>query len=185
MYDELHRPQFHFSPRHSWMNDPNGLVYYRGEYHLFFQHTPGFMNHAANSWGHAVSTDLVHWRELDTAIAPDEYGFIWSGSAVVDTDNSAGFADGGGEQALVAVYTTGGFGAPRPDQPGATPCVQAHRLQHRPRAHLSVLCRQPRARPRARQQPRPQGDPARTHGAVDHGAIPGRQRLSRCTDRPT
>ena len=82
MYDELHRPQFHFSPRHSWMNDPNGLVYYRGEYHLFFQHTPGFMNHAANSWGHAVSTDLVHWRELDTAIAPDEYGFIWSGSAV-------------------------------------------------------------------------------------------------------
>ena len=51
MYDELHRPQFHFSPRHSWMNDPNGLVCYRGEYHLFFQHTPGFMNHAANSWG--------------------------------------------------------------------------------------------------------------------------------------
>ena len=72
-----------------------------------------------------MSTDLVHWRELDTAIAPDEYGFIWSGSAVVDTDNGAGFADGGGEQALVAVYTTGGFGAPRPDQPGATPCVQA------------------------------------------------------------
>ena len=125
MYDELHRPQFHFSPRHSWMNDPNGLVWYRGEYHLFFQHTPGFMNHAANSWGHAVSTDLVHWRELDTAIAPDEYGFIWSGSAVVDTDNSAGFAGGGAEQALVAVYTTGGFGAPRPNQPGATPCVQA------------------------------------------------------------
>ena len=103
MYDELHRPQFHFTPRHSWMNDPNGLVWYRGEYHLFFQHTPGFMNHGANSWGHAVSTDLVHWRELDTAIAPDEYGYIWSGSAVVDTDNSAGFADGGGEQALVAV----------------------------------------------------------------------------------
>ena len=124
MYDELHRPQFHLSPRHSWMNDPNGLVWYRGEYHLFFQHTPGFMNHAANSWGHAVSADLVHWRELDTAIAPDEYGFIWSGSAVVDTDNSAGFA-GGGERALVAVYTTGGFGAPRPNQPGATPCVQA------------------------------------------------------------
>ena len=125
MYDELHRPQFHFSPRHSWMNDPNGLVYYRGEYHLFFQHTPGFMNHAANSWGHAVSTDLVHWRELDTAIAPDEYGYIWSGSAVVDTDDSAGFAQGGAEQALVAVYTTGGFGAPRPNQPGANPCVQA------------------------------------------------------------
>ena len=82
------------------------------------------MNHAANSWGHAVSTDLVHWRELDTAIAPDEYGYIWSGSAVVDTDNSAGFADGG-EDALVAVYTTGGFGAPRPAQPGANPCVQA------------------------------------------------------------
>ena len=124
MYDELHRPQFHFSPRHSWMNDPNGLVWYRGEYHLFFQHTPGFMNHGANSWGHAVSTDLVHWRELDTAIAPDEYGYVWSGSAVVDTGDSAGFA-AAGEQALVAVYTTGGFGAPRPNQPGANACVQA------------------------------------------------------------
>ena len=58
-YNELHRPQFHFTPKKDWMNDPNGLVYYKGEYHLFFQHTPGFIRHAPNSWGHAVSTDLV------------------------------------------------------------------------------------------------------------------------------
>ena len=124
MYDELHRPQFHFSPQHSWMNDPNGLVYYRGEYHLFFQHTPGFMNHAANSWGHAVSTDLVHWQELDTALTPDAYGYIWSGSGVVDAANSTGFGQGD-EQALVAIYTTGGFGAPRPNNSEANACVQA------------------------------------------------------------
>ena len=118
MYDELHRPQFHFTPRAHWMNDPNGLVHYKGEYHLFFQHSPGFVYHAPNSWGHAVSPDLVHWEQLEDALAPDEYGFVWSGSGLVDWNDTAGLKRGS-EDTLVAVYTTGGFGDP------ATPCVQA------------------------------------------------------------
>ena len=61
-YGELHRPQFHFTPKKDWMNDPNGLVYYKGKYHLFFQHSPGFTRHAPNTWGHAVSRDLVQAR---------------------------------------------------------------------------------------------------------------------------
>ncbi|MFH1568563.1 MAG: glycoside hydrolase family 32 protein [Gemmatimonadota bacterium] len=117
-YRELHRPQFHFTPRRDWMNDPNGLVWYGGEYHLFFQHSPGFVTHAPNTWGHAVSPDLVHWQQLDHAIEPDEYGFIWSGSAVVDWRDTAGFRRGD-EAPIVAIYTTGGFGDP------PTPCVQA------------------------------------------------------------
>ena len=117
-YRELHRPQFHFTPKRDWMNDPNGLVYYKGEYHLFFQHSPGFTTHAPNSWGHAISTDLVHWKQIDHAIEPDEYGFIWSGSAVVDWDNTAGLQHGD-EATMVAIYTTGGFGDP------PNPCVQA------------------------------------------------------------
>ena len=117
-YGELHRPQFHFTPKKDWMNDPNGLVYYKGEYHLFFQHTPGFIRHAPNTWGHAVSTDLVHWEQIDHAIEPDEYGWIWSGSGVVDSRNTAGFKEGD-EDAIVAIYTTGGFGDP------PNPCVQS------------------------------------------------------------
>lgn len=118
MYGELHRPQFHFTPRAHWMNDPNGLVCYKGEYHLFFQHSPGFVYHAPNSWGHAVSPDLVHWEQLEDAIAPDEYGFVWSGSGLVDWNDTAGLKRGS-EDTLVAVYTTGGFGDP------VSPCVQA------------------------------------------------------------
>ena len=117
-YHELHRPQFHFTPKRDWMNDPNGLVYYKGEYHLFFQHSPGFIRHAPNTWGHAISTDLVHWKQIDHAIEPDEYGFIWSGSAVVDWNNTSGLQQGD-EAVIVTIYTTGGFGDP------PTPCVQA------------------------------------------------------------
>jgi len=122
VYRELHRPQFHFTPKADWMNDPNGLVYYAGhtqpgEFHLFFQHSPGFMGHAPNSWGHAVSTDLVHWQQADNALEPDDYGWIWSGSAVVDTHNTTGFR-AGDEDPIVAIYTTGGFGEP------GNPCVQ-------------------------------------------------------------
>ena len=90
LYHELHRPQFHFTCEKDWLSDPNGLVYYKGEYHLFFQHCPGFINHAPNTWGHAISTDLVHWEQIDHAIEPDEYGYIWSGSAVVDWNNTSG-----------------------------------------------------------------------------------------------
>ena len=67
VYHELHRPQFHFTAKKDWINDPNGLVYYKGEYHLFFQHSPGFISHAPNTWGHAKSLDLVHWKQINHA----------------------------------------------------------------------------------------------------------------------
>lgn len=106
LYQETHRPQFHFSPKRDWMNDPNGLVYYDGEYHLFFQHTPGSLRHGPNTWGHAISRDLVRWQQIEHALVPDEMGFIWSGSAVVDTCDTAGFRTGA-ESPLVAFYTVG------------------------------------------------------------------------------
>src|SRR4028118_2284992 len=87
LIDEF-RPTYHFTPPTGWMNDPNGLVYYEGEYHLFYQHL--FPSH----WGHAVSADLVHWTHLPIALAPDERGLIASGSAVVDWNDTSGFFNG-------------------------------------------------------------------------------------------
>lgn len=101
------RPAVHFTPARNWMNDPNGLVFHDGEYHLFFQHNPDSSEHANLSWGHAVSTDLVRWDELDVALEPDELGEIYSGSAVVDHGNTSGFFDGV-EPGLVAFYTSAG-----------------------------------------------------------------------------
>ncbi|GAA0516964.1 hypothetical protein GCM10011581_21020 [Saccharopolyspora subtropica] len=104
VYDEPHRGQFHFSPAENWMNDPNGLVYYDGEWHLFYQYHPDGEVWGPMHWGHAVSTDLVHWRELPIALAPDDKGHIFSGSAVVDANNTSGFfAPGTG--GLVAAFT--------------------------------------------------------------------------------
>ena len=68
LYGETHRPQFHFSAQKNWINDPNGLVYYEGEYHLFFQHNPESVVWNNMTWGHAVSTDLVHWKQLEHAL---------------------------------------------------------------------------------------------------------------------
>ena len=103
-YDEPYRPQFHFSPRLNWANDPNGLIYFEGEYHLFFQHDPSGVRGAHMSWGHAVSRDLVHWQELPVAI-PEENGvMIFTGSAVVDERNTSGFC-AAGRPCLVAIYT--------------------------------------------------------------------------------
>jgi fructan beta-fructosidase len=106
-YDQVKRPQFHFSSKKNWINDPNGLVYYEGEYHLFFQHNPGGCQWGNIGWGHAVSKDLLHWKQIQHAILPDERGFIASGSAVVDHADTAGF-QAGEDKAMVAVFTYAG-----------------------------------------------------------------------------
>jgi levanase len=104
-YTEPYRPQFHFTPAKNWMNDPNGLVYYRGEYHLFFQHNPAGNTWGNMSWGHAVSKDLVHWTELPVAISNDQDEMVFSGSAVVDYGNTTGFGTAT-NPAMVAIYTS-------------------------------------------------------------------------------
>lgn len=106
-YGQPYRPQVHFSPLENWTNDPNGLVYFRGEYHLFFQYNPFGDQWGHMSWGHAVSTDLLHWRELPVAIPEQDGIMIFTGSIVVDRENSSGLCADAGE-CLVAVYTGDG-----------------------------------------------------------------------------
>ncbi|MED1563513.1 hypothetical protein AJ85_05520 [Alkalihalobacillus alcalophilus ATCC 27647 = CGMCC 1.3604] len=108
-YTEQYRPQFHFSPEENWMNDPNGMVYYEGEYHLFYQHNPHDNVWGPMYWGHAISKDMIEWEHRPIALEPDEIGTIFSGSAVVDWNNSTGFFDEKGE-GLVAIFTHAGDG---------------------------------------------------------------------------
>lgn len=103
-YDEQFRPQFHFSPEANWMNDPNGMVYYEGEYHLFYQYYPDSTVWGPMHWGHAVSEDMVHWDHLPIALYPDSLGYIFSGSAVIDWKNSSGLGTVDNPP-MVAIFT--------------------------------------------------------------------------------
>ncbi len=110
LYREPLRQQFHFSSRRGWLNDPNGLVYLDGEYHLYYQHNPYGWPWGNMHWGHAVSSDLVHWKELPIALYPAEFGdWAFSGSAIIDTDNLSGFQSGE-NPVMVAAYTSTGRG---------------------------------------------------------------------------
>lgn len=101
---EAYRPAYHFTPPGQWMNDPNGLVYYKGQYHLFYQHYPAGNVWGPMHWGHAVSKDMVHWQDRPIALAPDAHGLIFSGSAVVDWNNASGLGTKANPP-LVAIYT--------------------------------------------------------------------------------
>lgn len=104
LYKEALRGQIHFSPKRGWTNDPNGLVYYKGQYHLFFQHNPYGRGWGNMTWGHAVSKDLLHWTEIGDAIHPDGYGPMFSGTAVVDSNNTSGLGKPG-DPAMVLFFT--------------------------------------------------------------------------------
>ena len=99
---DYYHPNYHHTPPYGWMNDPNGMVYKDGEYHLYFQFNPYGSKWGNMHWGHSVSKDLIHWEHLEPAIARDTLGHIFSGSSVVDKDNTAGF----GKDAIVAFYTS-------------------------------------------------------------------------------
>ncbi|MDZ4800892.1 MAG: glycoside hydrolase family 32 protein [Bryobacteraceae bacterium] len=122
-YDQRLRPQFHFSPKKGWTNDPNGLVLYKGEYHLFFQHNPFDVKWGNMTWGHAISKDLVHWKQMEQhALSPDNTGTMFSGSAVVDWDNTAGLQKGD-EKTIVLLYTAAGGTSPESKGQPYTQCM--------------------------------------------------------------
>ncbi|MDE6716946.1 MAG: glycoside hydrolase family 32 protein [Muribaculaceae bacterium] len=102
--NELYRPQVHFTPKKNWINDPNGMVYVDGIYHLYYQYNPQGNGWGNMSWGHATSTDLMHWDEKPVAMVRNQWGDIFSGSAIVDKENVAGF----GKNAILAFYTASG-----------------------------------------------------------------------------
>ena len=103
-YDEKYRPKYHFTPYSMWMNDPNGMVYYKGEYHLFYQYYPKANVWGPMHWGHAVSKDMITWEHLPIALFPDSHGYIFSGSAVIDWQNTSGFGSIDNPP-MVAIYT--------------------------------------------------------------------------------
>ena len=104
MMNEQYRPQIHYSPKKGWMNDPNGMVYYNNQYHLYYQHSPNTSVWGPMHWGHATSEDLIHWQQQPIALYPDSLGFIFSGSIVADTNNTSGFGKDG-KVPFVAIFT--------------------------------------------------------------------------------
>ena len=160
-YREPLRPRIHFTPPRNFMNDPNGLVFYKGEYHLFYQYNPQGTTWGHMSWGHAVSRDLLHWEHLPLALAEEGGVMIFSGSAVVDHANTSGLcrAQGTDRSCLVAIYTGHGLGK------------QTQNLavsQDRGRT-WTKFAGNPGARPRAEGLPRPEGLLARRHEALGDG----------------
>lgn len=105
-FDEPHRPQFHYTPRRNWMNDPNGLVYHEGTYHLFHQYNPQGSTWGHMNWNHATSEDLVHWTHQGVAIPEEDNEMIFSGSAVVDSNDTSGFGTAEDASPVVAIYTS-------------------------------------------------------------------------------
>ena len=103
-YDEPYRPQFHFTPAINWTNDPNGLVYHDGEWHIFYQYNPFGDLWGHMSWGHAVSPDLFRWKHLPVALPEQGPVMVYSGSAVVDHRNTSGFGKRG-KPPMIAIYT--------------------------------------------------------------------------------
>jgi sucrose-6-phosphate hydrolase SacC (GH32 family) len=102
--ENLYRPRFHFTPAKGWMNDPNGMIFLNGQYHLFFQHYPDSTVWGPMHWGQATSSDLVQWKEQPIALYPDSIGMIFSGSTVLDKNNTSGLGRGG-VAPLVAIFT--------------------------------------------------------------------------------
>lgn len=99
---EYYRPEYHFTPKYGWMNDPNGLFYLNGVYHLYFQYNPYASVWGNMHWGHATTKDFVHFEHHDVVLVPDELGVIYSGCIVIDKDNSSGF----GANSILAFYTS-------------------------------------------------------------------------------
>lgn len=104
-FQEKFRPRFHFTPEKNWINDPNGLIYFGGEYHMFYQYNPFGNTWGHMSWGHAVSKDMIHWKELPVALMEENGVMIFSGSAVMDPLNTTGFVQKTGQVPMVAIYT--------------------------------------------------------------------------------
>ena len=114
---DVHRPRFHFTPESTWMNDPNGMIFHDGRWHLFFQNNPLGSDHANLSWGHAVSDDLATWTRLPVALRFSEEELIFSGSVVHDAENTSGLAEPESPGPLVALYTSA-YTSAHPTRPG-------------------------------------------------------------------
>ncbi len=168
-YREPLRPRVHFTPPQNFMNDPNGLVFYKGEYHLFYQHNPFGREWGHMSWGHAVSTDMLHWKHLPIALGEEDGVMIFSGSVVVDWHNTSGLCAGRRRR---SVMPRRHLHRARPRQADPEP-----RLQQRSGAHLDEVREQPGHRPEPRELSRPEGVLGR--------AVPPVGASSRCSPSST